>query len=135
MLLLTLHWNALCKHILMLHSSVKRLVFLASKVLLHFGFLLSYWFSCIISNIMAFKGQVREVEYCLYLIGYILSRYGFNIFNGSTHYYFTKTIFVFCCRLLQRSKLLRMSQTTLLISFASVQILVTTMVLSLYQRA
>lgn len=56
-------------------------------------------------------------------------------FNGSTHYYFTKTIFVFCCRLLQRSKLLRMSQTTLLISFASVQILVTTMVLSLYQRA
>jgi hypothetical protein len=46
----------------------------------HFGFLLSYWFSCIISNIMAFKGQVREVEYCLYLIGYILSHYGFNIF-------------------------------------------------------
>ena len=89
--------------------------------------------SCIIS--MAFKEQDGELEYCLYLTSYILSHYGFILFlYASMHYYLSKTVF-FLCRLLQRSKLSRMSQTTLQILSASVQILVTTMVLSLYQRA
>ena len=89
--------------------------------------------SCIIS--MAFREQDGELEYCLYLTSYILSHYGFILFlYASMHYYLSKTVF-FLCRLLQRSKLSRMSQTTLQILSASVQILVTTMVLSLYQRA
>ena len=84
---------------------------------------------------MAFREQDRELEYCLYLASYILSHYGFILFlYASMHYYLSKTVF-FLCRLLQRSKLSRMSQTTLQILSASVQILVTTMVLSLYQRA